>query len=288
MNAVYCHQHINLIKKEQIETRRRIGFFSSPVLTLKLFLIVCVRYLRNVTTIVALHPFTLWVAVPCIAFYVAGLEVGPLEPWWESFNSTVKFVFWWFGLGVISSIGLGTGMHTGLLFLFPFMIRVSHAAQICESLDFITTDDGSFQCDPCAPKTGVAFWQLLLHVFPACWIWASGTAVGEIPPFLLARAARLAGERNGDFEDLESEDDFQVIKSMKKWMIHLVEKHGFVAILLLAAWPNAAFDLCGMACGHFLMPFWTFFGATYIGKALIKVCCASQHLVLSLPKGFSA
>lgn len=26
-----------------------------------------------------------------------------------------------------------------------------------------------------------------------------------------------------------------------------------------------------MMCGHFLMPFWTFFGATLIGKSLIKI-----------------
>lgn len=32
-----------------------------------------------------------------------------------------------------------------------------------------------------------------------------------------------------------------------------------------------AFDLCGMACGQFLMPFSTFFLATFIGKAMIKV-----------------
>ena len=49
-------------------------------------------------------------------------------------------------------------------------------------------------------------------------------------------------------------------------------RHGFVGILVLAAWPNAAFDLCGICCGHFLMPFWDFFGATFIGKAILKVC----------------
>ena len=34
--------------------------------------------------------------------------------------------------------------------------------------------------------------------------------------------------------------------------------------------PNPLFDLAGMTCGHFLVPFSTFFGATCIGKALIK------------------
>ena len=37
------------------------------------------------------------------------------------------FVAWWLGLGVLSSIGLGTGMHSGLLFLFPHMLKVQPA-----------------------------------------------------------------------------------------------------------------------------------------------------------------
>jgi hypothetical protein len=38
------------------------------------------------------------------------------------------YVTWWLGLGVLSSIGLGTGMHSGLLFLFPHMLKVRAAA----------------------------------------------------------------------------------------------------------------------------------------------------------------
>lgn len=34
------------------------------------------------------------------------------------------YTTWWLGLGVLSSIGLGTGMHSGLLFLFPHMLKV--------------------------------------------------------------------------------------------------------------------------------------------------------------------
>ena len=63
----------------------------------------------------------------------------------------------------------------------------------------------------------------------------------------------------------------RLVGRMKNWMLGFIEAHGFWGILLLAAYPNAAFDLCGMCCGHFLMPFWEFFGATLIGKAGIKV-----------------
>jgi len=58
---------------------------------------------------------------------------------------------------------------------------------------------------------------------------------------------------------------------MKLWMIDFLQKHGFWGVILMSAWPNMAFDLCGICCGHFLMPFWTFFGATLIGKSVIKI-----------------
>ena len=55
------------------------------------------------------------------------------------------------------------------------------------------------------------------------------------------------------------------------YTIEFTEKHGFFGVYLLASWPNAAFDMCGMACGYLNMPFWTFFGATLLGKGVIKV-----------------
>ena len=61
-----------------------------------------------------------------------------------------------------------------------------------------------------------------------------------------------------------------------------IDRHGFWGIFLLAAWPNALFDLCGICCGHFLMPFWVFFGATFCGKALAKVLVSFQLLMITL------
>lgn len=47
--------------------------------------------------------------------------------------------------------------------------------------------------------------------------------------------------------------------------------------------PNPLFDLAGITCGHFLVPFWTFFGATLIGKAVVKMhiqvsCCSVIYI----------
>ena len=42
--------------------------------------------------------------------------------------------------------------------------------------------------------------------------------------------------------------------------------------------PNPLFDLAGITCGHFLVPFPTFFGATLLGKAVIKMHIQVQFI----------
>jgi len=43
---------------------------------------------------------------------------------------------WWVGLGILSSVGLGTGLHTFLLYLGPHIASVTMAAYECGSVDF--------------------------------------------------------------------------------------------------------------------------------------------------------
>lgn len=45
--------------------------------------------------------------------------------------------------------------------------------------------------------------------------------------------------------------------------------------------PNPLFDLAGITCGHFLIPFWTFFGATLLGKAAIKMSIQVLFVVIA-------
>jgi len=94
-----------------------------------------------------------------------------------------------------------------------------------------------------------------------------------LPPYLISKAARLAGSKDSEFE-AELEDarkSTDVFSRMKIWTIDFTEKHGFLGVFLLASWPNAAFDMCGMCCGYLLMPFWTFFVACALGKGIVKV-----------------
>ena len=51
-------------------------------------------------------------------------------------HKKILWCLYWLGLGVASSIGLGTGLHTFLLYLGPFIAQVTLAAYECNSLDF--------------------------------------------------------------------------------------------------------------------------------------------------------
>jgi len=126
----------------------------------------------------------------------------------------------------------------------------------------------------------ITFLGLFLKVFWPCFLWGGGTAIGEIPPYALSRAARLAGRKNEEIDDLVNPEKHDIVTRMKEWMFKYLQRHGFWAILAFASWPNAMFDLCGMACGHFLIPFATFFGATFVGKALIKVNLQAAFFIL--------
>jgi hypothetical protein len=51
-------------------------------------------------------------------------------------------------------------------------------------------------------------------------------------------------------------------------------------VTLCASIPNPLFDLAGLACGHFLIPFHIFFGATMIGKAIVKVSIQCAFVIV--------
>lgn len=44
-----------------------------------------------------------------------------------------------------------------------------------------------------------------------------------------------------------------MVKALKDWTLNVIERHGFLAVFLLSAWPNAAFDMCGICCGQFMV-----------------------------------
>ena len=232
--------------------------------------------------------------IPIVVIYLFGISIeGPHQPVFQEVSTWLQFTVWWLGLGILSSIGLGTGMHSGLLFLFPHIFFVVSTAEKCGHLHFdprtnmwgsVMKPGDTFQClssaHPSNYDQNVTLFTLILKAGIPCVIWGIGTALGELPPYATAYAARLAG-REDEFEEMLHEtEENDAIARMKKWMLDVVNKYGFWGVLLLSSWPNALFDLTGICCGHALMPVATFLSAVIIGKAFIKV--SSQLLFFIL------
>uniref|UniRef100_A0A8C3L3W5 Vacuole membrane protein 1 n=1 Tax=Chrysolophus pictus TaxID=9089 RepID=A0A8C3L3W5_CHRPC len=249
-------------KRRDREERLNIVLWRQPLVTLQYFFLETLINLKEWTIKLwhrrsILVSFLLMLAVLTATYYVEGRHQ-------QYVRYMEKKFFWcayWVGLGILSSVGLGTGLHTFLLYL------VTAAIHICDTLSNIRN------------KSGLFFSQ------------GAGTAIGELPPYFMARAARLSGaepddEEYQEFEEmLEHAETAQDFASRAKLAVqNLVQKVGFFGILACASIPNPLFDLAGITCGHFLVPFWTFFGATLIGKAVIKMHIQKLFVIITFSK----
>jgi len=200
------------------------------------------------------------------------------------------FVVWWVTLGILSSVGLGTGLHTFVLYLGPHIAMVTLAVTECDTMGVLEGPDGNLICPPPGtPRIPVTFLRLLLKVFPAAFLWGAGTAIGELPPYFVSRQARLSGQRLEELDELEEEErgdkpSPSKMDRIKLLLYHALQRWGFWAIVICASVPNPLFDLAGLTCGHFLVPFWTFFGATFLGKAVFKVQLQACFVILAFDK----
>jgi len=288
-------------RKDLKEERKGIVLWKRPFTTLyygtaELLINVrdwCSQMLEHRITLVLLS-----LLVGCVT--VARRMEGPHQETLSTWEAYLVWCAWWVGLGVLSSVGLGTGLHTFLLYLGPHIASVTLAAYECGSTDFPSppypdsivcpeqaTDGGSTQA-------AMTIWQIVSKVRVEAFCWGFGTALGELPPYFMARAHRLSGhdpeEDDDDSDDEEREflelkkknpDELSSFDRAKLKVENIVEKMGFFGILACASIPNPLFDLAGITCGHFLVPFWTFFGATVIGKAIIKMNIQKMFIILA-------
>ncbi|XP_074244177.1 vacuole membrane protein 1 isoform X3 [Saimiri boliviensis] len=229
---------MNEKKRREREERQNIVLWRQPLITLQYFSLETLVILKEWTSKLwhrqsIVVSFLLLLAVLIATYYVEGAH----QQYVQRIEKQFLLYAYWIGLGILSSVGLGTGLHTFLLYL------------------------------------GI------------------GTAIGELPPYFMARAARLSGaepddEEYQEFEEmLEHAESAQDFASRAKLAVqNLVQKVGFFGILACASIPNPLFDLAGITCGHFLVPFWTFFGATLIGKAIIKMHIQKIFVIITFSK----
>ncbi|XP_062261449.1 LOW QUALITY PROTEIN: vacuole membrane protein 1-like [Platichthys flesus] len=112
--------------------------------------------------------------------------------------------------------------------------------------------------------------------------------MGELPPYFMARAEQLSSVDRDD-EDyqtiLDQTHSAQDFASRGKAAVQkLVPSVGFLGILACACIPNALFDLAGLTCGHFIVPFRTSFGATLIEKAVNRMHIHKLFVIITFSK----
>lgn len=286
------------LKRQQKEARGKITMLRTPITTMRLFLTAAVNFIVSRTVRFVTHKATLFGLLPLALLWAAALQVeGVHRPLMGEVSQWFYFAVWWVGLGVLSSVGLGTGMHTGFMFMFPHIYKVVQAAEAScgdafdmrENMFNGVNLDFAFTCFPDAPAEFAvpSLMALYWKCAPAGFLWGIGTAIGEIPPYITAFSAKQAGledalgEEGDDFADVTStiaaQGDKEAAKDpmtvMKNWMLGFIERYGFVGVFLMSAWPNAMFDFVGICCGLFMMPFWKFFLGLVLGKACVKVNC---------------
>ena len=271
--------------------RQRLSLLRKPTAVLALFLATCADGVKAFWRWLVHHRRVGLYPLLCLtaAVTIGNTMDGPHSTTLRELTLDLEFVVWWFGLGVLSSIGLGTGLHSGVLFLFPHILKVCRSAEACGQAGFDARGNSWFNMSgeelfDCGVSTTVGdrsnaiptFLEVWTASLPAAIVWGAGTAAGEIPPYWISYLAAVAGKENEELLELEAEETKAMNAYQKKvhdWKIFMLEfmkKHGFWGLVAMSAWPNAAFDLCGICCGTFLMPFWHFLGATTLGKALIK------------------
>lgn len=77
------------------------------------------------------------------------------------------------------------------------------------------------------------------------FLWGAGTALGELPPYFMAKAARLSGYDPDDDEDFQEFEELQkkkehgeklsTFENLKLGMERIVERVGFLGILACAS-----------------------------------------------------
>ncbi|CAG8637696.1 22845_t:CDS:2 [Dentiscutata erythropus] len=271
--------------------RSTISLYTSPVLVMTYFLSYVIHQAKNAVEYARSRKWVL-TAVPVLGVLIQFtlLVEGAHK---EIIYRVQTLVFWycyWICLGIASSIGLGTGLHTFVLFLGPFIAEVTWAANKCGNLDFEIFGPNRFRCQPMVTTTpiSISVWSVVSKVQWESFFWGLGTALGELPPYFVARAgnaAALSGSRSEELAQLnallEQSPERMTMKEKLLMTTHrLLRRLGFFGIFLFASIPNPLFDLAGIICGQFLVPFSTFFGATFLGKAVVKSSIQSIIVIL--------
>ncbi|XP_004302421.1 PREDICTED: vacuole membrane protein KMS1-like [Fragaria vesca subsp. vesca] len=289
------------MRERHLRELENLTLTARPVKTLRYFTVAIGRYVRQ---FMARGGSFVLFTVLVLGLGIATMTIGgPHEKHMQELIRYLQFGLWWLALGVASSIGLGSGLHTFVLYLGPHIALFTMKAVQCGRVDLKSAPYDTIQlksspswmnrnCSEYGPPlfsnqqdSRLPLSSILSQVQLEAVLWGIGTALGELPPFFISRAARIAGSELEVMKELDSsstEDGGVVanhVNRIKLWLLSHSQYLNFVTILVLASVPNPLFDLAGIMCGQFGIPFWTFFVSTMVGKAFIKTHIQTIFLI---------
>jgi hypothetical protein len=144
-----------------------IGLLARPVLTLSLFgralsefaLTTLARLAGSRPVVYAGYPLLLGWLITRLAFpdlyapptCIAGSGTATAAAGGGPLYLPALYVYefgWWLVLGILSSIGFGSGLHSGIMFLWPFVMRVVAEVEVCAGLGCAVRVLASVPCPP--------------------------------------------------------------------------------------------------------------------------------------------
>eukprot|EP00249_Psilotum_nudum_P014997 c25110_g1_i1 orf=456-1430(+) len=286
--------HISRLKKVHARQRKRLTWSKQPYSVMKYFTLAFSEHLVQMSSYIISHRWVLAFSCVCFIIWTTLFAVeGPHEQFMQECLAYFWYALWWVGLGVASSIGLGSGLHTFVLYLGPhvalFTMRSTHCGRVdLKSAQYDTAMYGMestwalkgclefgqpLYCrQPSSERYQVPLLDILHEVHWEAILWGVGTAIGELPPYFVSRAARLSGEKLRVLDDLTTDNSSDTssanvasyVNQLKFWAFTKFQHFNFCTILTFASVPNPLFDLAGMICGQLLVPFWKFFIPTLI------------------------
>ena len=94
-----------------------MSLINSPIVSIKAISEILIDVLKRVVKFVATN--IILIGGITILGIIFGFADGPHVPYRKTTIDLSIFALYWIGLGIASSIGLGTGLHTFVLYLGP-------------------------------------------------------------------------------------------------------------------------------------------------------------------------
>lgn len=126
----------NVEAKQILDDFGNVSLIRNPILCITTLFKIIFDLIVATPKFILSH-YILFTIIPAVALAFFNID-GPHAQYRMVTTEIFWFTMWWVGLGIASSVGLGTGLHTFVLYLGPYMAKVAMVANECNRMpDFI-------------------------------------------------------------------------------------------------------------------------------------------------------